>query len=100
MTSVAANRLRLMLAAGKHRLEEKAAREKESSRIARAEAVLEEYRQVHGPLTHKSPPGILALARLVAHDRAKLQLRARVAHGEARYQRWQRLKAIREHEGQ
>jgi hypothetical protein len=87
VTNVAAHRLEMMLTAGKHRLEEKRARDQEHARITRAEKVLEEYRQVHGPLTHKSPPGILELARMVAHDRSKLQLRS---PNQPRFARWQR----------
>jgi hypothetical protein len=72
MNAVAASRLRMMLAAGKRRLENKEARSKEERRCRRAEGVLERYRKEHGPLTYDSPPAVLDLARLVAHHRAKL----------------------------
>jgi hypothetical protein len=72
MNPVAASRLKMMLAAGKHRLENKAARSKEERRCRRAEKVLERYRKEHGPLTYESPPAILDLARVVAHHRAML----------------------------
>jgi hypothetical protein len=72
MNAVAASRLRMMLAAGKRRLENKAARSKEERRCRRAEGVLERYRKEHGPLTYDSPPAVLDLARLVAHHRALL----------------------------
>jgi hypothetical protein len=72
MNTVAASRLRMMLAAGKHRLEQKKARSKEEVRCRRAEKVLERYRKEHGPLTYESPPAVLDLARLVAHHRAML----------------------------
>lgn len=72
MNAVAASRLRMMLAAGKRRLENKEARSKEERKCRRAEGVLERYRKEHGPLTYDSPPAVLDLARLVAHHRAKL----------------------------
>jgi hypothetical protein len=72
MNAVAASRLRMMLAAGKSRLENKEARSKEERKCRRAEGVLERYRKEHGPLTYDSPPAVLDLARLVAHHRAKL----------------------------
>jgi hypothetical protein len=72
MNAVAASRLRMMLAAGKRRLENKEARSKEERKCRRAEGVLERYRKEHGSLTYDSPPAVLDLARLVAHHRAKL----------------------------
>jgi hypothetical protein len=72
MNAVAASRLRMMLAAGKSRLENKEARSKEERKCRRAEGVLERYRKEHGSLTYDSPPAVLDLARLVAHHRAKL----------------------------
>lgn len=72
MNTVAASRLRMMLAAGKHRLEKKTARTKEQHKLARAERVLARYQEVHGPMTHETPEHVLDLARLVAHHRALL----------------------------
>lgn len=72
MNPVAANRLKMMLAAGKRRLEVKAARSKEERKLVRAERVLARYQEIHGPLNHETPEDVLNLARLVAHQRALL----------------------------
>lgn len=72
MNPVAANRLKMMLAAGKRRLEVKAAKSKEERKLARAERVLARYQEVHGPFNHETPETVLSLARLVAHHRALL----------------------------
>jgi hypothetical protein len=79
MNAVAESRLRMMLAAGKHRLEEKGRRAREDkeldgdrAKLARAEKVLRAYQDQHGPLTCETPAHVLDLSRQVAHHRAMI----------------------------